>query len=75
MFIVILVAFHWAVVSNFQIKENFSSFKEEKVRCNKIFQAMSALFPAMRFSWEIKSVDAVFCNGLSRLILHFLTRL
>ena len=30
------------------------------------FQAMSALFPAMRFSWEIKSVDAVFCNGLSR---------
>ena len=35
-------------------------------------QAMSALFPAMRFSWEIKSVDAVFCNGLSR-FFYFVT--
>ena len=26
-------------------------------------QAVSSIFPAMRFSWEIKSVDAVFCNG------------
>ena len=30
-------------------------------------QAVSSLFPAMRFSWEIKSVDAVFCNGVARL--------
>ena len=29
--------------------------------------AVSALFPAMRFSWEIKSVDAVFSNGVARL--------
>lgn len=28
--------------------------------------AMSSLYPDMRFSWEIKSVDALFCNGLSR---------
>ena len=27
---------------------------------------MSALYPEMRFSWEIKSVDALFCNGLTR---------
>ena len=26
-------------------------------------EALSSIFPAMRFSWEIKSVDAVFCNG------------
>ena len=26
-------------------------------------RAVSSIFPAMRFSWEIKSVDAVFCNG------------
>ena len=30
-------------------------------------QAVSSLFPSMRFSWEIKSVDAVFCNGVARL--------
>ena len=33
--------------------------------------AMSSLYPEMRFSWEIKSVDALFaapmCNGLTRL--------
>ena len=29
--------------------------------------AVSALFPAMRFSWDIKSVDAVFSNGVARL--------
>ena len=28
---------------------------------------MSSLYPEMRFSWEIKSVDALFCNGLTRL--------
>ena len=28
--------------------------------------AMSSLYPDMRFSWEIKSVDALFCNGMSR---------
>ena len=27
---------------------------------------MSALYHEMRFSWEIKSVDALFCNGLTR---------
>ena len=27
---------------------------------------MSSLYPEMRFSWEIKSVDALFCNGLAR---------
>ena len=27
---------------------------------------MSSLYPEMRFSWEIKSVDALFCNGLTR---------
>ena len=29
--------------------------------------AKSSLYPEMRFSWEIKSVDALFCNGLTRL--------
>ena len=29
---------------------------------------MSSLYPEMRFSWEIKSVDALFCNGLTRLV-------
>ena len=28
--------------------------------------AMSSLYPEMRFSWEIKSVDALFCNGMTR---------
>lgn len=28
--------------------------------------AMSSLYPDMRFSWEIKSVDALFCNGMTR---------
>ena len=27
---------------------------------------MSSLYPEMRFSWEIKSVDALFCNGMTR---------
>ena len=27
--------------------------------------AASSLYPEMRFSWEIKSVDALFCNGMS----------
>jgi hypothetical protein len=27
---------------------------------------MTTLYPDMRFSWEIKSVDALFSNGLSR---------
>jgi len=26
--------------------------------------AASSLYPEMRFSWEIKSVDALFCNGM-----------
>ena len=28
--------------------------------------AASSLYPEMRFSWEIKSVDALFCNGMTR---------
>lgn len=28
--------------------------------------AMPGLYPEMRFSWEIKSVDALFCNGMTR---------
>ena len=27
---------------------------------------MSSLYPEMRFSWEIRSVDALFCNGMTR---------
>ena len=27
---------------------------------------MSSLYPEMRLSWEIKSVDALFCNGMTR---------
>ena len=27
---------------------------------------MSSLYPEMRFSWEIKSVDALFCNGMNK---------
>jgi hypothetical protein len=27
---------------------------------------MSSLYPEMRFSWEIKSVDALFSNGLTK---------
>ena len=29
-------------------------------------QKMSSLYPEMRFSWEIRSVDALFCNGMTR---------
>ena len=27
---------------------------------------MSSLYPEKRFSWEIRSVDALFCNGMTR---------
>ena len=27
---------------------------------------MTTLYPDMRFSWEIKSVDAIFNNGVAR---------
>ena len=33
---------------------------------NSAAAAMSSLYPEMRFSWEIKSVDALFCNGMTR---------
>ena len=29
-------------------------------------EKMSSLYPEMRFSWEIRSVDALFCNGMTR---------
>ncbi len=33
---------------------------------DEIASNMSSLYPEMRFSWEIKSVDALFCNGMSK---------
>ena len=40
--------------------------QNEHCICSGNGLAMSALYPEMRFSWEIKSVDALFCNGLTR---------
>ena len=41
--------------------------QNEHCICSGHGLAMSSLYPEMRFSWEIKSVDALFCNGLTRL--------
>ena len=37
--------------------------------------AASSLYPEMRFSWEIKSVDALFCNGMYLGFFIVLTKL
>ena len=37
--------------------------------------AASSLYPEMRFSWEIKSVDALFCNGMYLVFFIVLTKL
>ena len=45
---------------------NLCCRQNEPCICSGNGLAMSSLYPEMRFSWEIKSVDALFCNGLTR---------
>ena len=47
-------------------RRNLYYRQNEPCICSGNGLAMSSLYPEMRFSWEIKSVDALFCNGLAR---------
>ena len=49
-----------------QTGRNLYYRQNEPCICSGNGLAMSSLYPEMRFSWEIKSVDALFCNGLAR---------
>ena len=55
------------VLNKETVRECACTRQNEHCICSGNGLAMSALYPEMRFSWEIKSVDALFCNGLTRL--------
>ena len=54
------------VLNKETVRECACTRQNEHCICSGNGLAMSALYPEMRFSWEIKSVDALFCNGLTR---------
>ena len=54
------------VLNKESVRECACTRQNEHCICSGNGLAMSALYPEMRFSWEIKSVDALFCNGLTR---------
>ena len=58
------LAFH-SLDSLFSLFAEFSFSTSSSSKKNPVL-AMSSLYPEMRFSWEIKSVDALFCNGLTK---------